>query len=180
MQGKDSNHGPKIHSVEDRLKRLERAHSMRTAEHNSVIKGDDSDGKLNWTAKSFMAYILLCCVFTGSSHLIPATRSLNIEKSQMPLYFSAGGLSYIVADIGGVSTSSWLPVSYTLAAAISIPLCGHLQDIFGRRPLALAAIATTVVGAIVMGTAHTFGQGVTTMAVCEAGAGVAELSALAG
>ena len=98
----------------------------------------------------------------------------------MSLYFAAGGLSYIVEDIGGVSASSWLPVAYTLSAAIPIPFSGYLQDIFGRRPIALAAIVTVIVGAIIVGTAHTFGQGVTGMALCGAGAGIAELSALAG
>jgi MFS family permease len=98
----------------------------------------------------------------------------------MPLYFAAGGLEYVVADIGGASTSSWLPIAYTLSAAVPIPFCGYLQDIFGRRPIALASTALLIVGAIVMGTAHSFAQGVVAMALCGAGAGVAELSALAG
>lgn len=98
----------------------------------------------------------------------------------MPLYFSAGGLSYIVADIGGSSRSSWLPVAYTLSAAIPIPFTGYLQDIFGRRPIALAATVLVIIGAIIMGTAHSFGQGVAGMAFSGMGAGIAELSALAG
>lgn len=98
----------------------------------------------------------------------------------MPLYFCAGALSYIAADVGGVSAGSWLPVSYTLAAAVPIPFCGYLQDIFGRRFIALGATLTVIIGAIVMGTAHTFAQGVAGMALSGAGAGIAELSALAG
>lgn len=98
----------------------------------------------------------------------------------MPLYFSAGGLNYIVADIGGTATSSWLPVAYTLSAAIPIPFTGYLQDIFGRRPIALASTVLVIIGAIIMGTAHSFGQGVVGMVFCGAGAGIAELSALAG
>ena len=33
--------------------------------HNAVIKGDDSDGKLDWTIRSFVAYLSLCFVYTG-------------------------------------------------------------------------------------------------------------------
>ena len=36
-----------------------------TTAHNVAIKGDDSDGKLDWTARSFMAYVSLCLVYTG-------------------------------------------------------------------------------------------------------------------
>ncbi|OAG36003.1 hypothetical protein AYO21_09796 [Fonsecaea monophora] len=134
-------------------------------EHNVVIKGDDSDGKLDWSVRAFVAYLSLCFVYTGS---------------QMPLYFCAGGTSYIIEDIGGSTTSSWLPVAYTLSAAIPIPFTGYLQDIFGRRPIALASTVLVIVGSIIMGTAHSFGQAVVAMTLCGIGAGIAELSALAG
>ena len=98
----------------------------------------------------------------------------------MPLYFCAGALSYISADVGGGSAGSWLPISYTLAAAVPIPFCGYLQDIFGRRVIALGAALLVIIGAIIMGTAHSFSQGVAGMALSGAGAGIAELSALAG
>lgn len=98
----------------------------------------------------------------------------------MPLYFAAGSVPYMVRDIGGASTSSWLPIAYTLAAAVPIPFCGYLQDIFGRRPICLGSAALLIVGSIIMGTAQSFAQGVVAMALCGAGAGVAELSALAG
>lgn len=35
--------------------------------HNEVIKGDDSDGRLNWSATSILAYICLTFIFTGMS-----------------------------------------------------------------------------------------------------------------
>ena len=47
-----------------------------TTAHNVAIKGDDSDGKLDWTARSFMAYISLCLVYTGMS--IHAHYLLNV------------------------------------------------------------------------------------------------------
>ncbi len=99
-----------------------------------VIKSDNSDGKLDWMLRSFAAFVSLCFVYTGTPRSQAAKHLLNILiGSQMPLYFAAGGLSYVIADIGGGSTSSWLPVAYTLAAAIPIPFTGYL--LFIRRYL---------------------------------------------
>ncbi|KIW45798.1 uncharacterized protein PV06_04152 [Exophiala oligosperma] len=133
--------------------------------HNEVIKGDDSDGRLNWSATSILAYICLTFIFTGS---------------QQPLYFTAGSLEFIIKDVGGSSTGSWLPIAYTLAAAVPIPFAGYLQDIFGRRLILLFATSLTMVGLIILGTAHSFPQAVVAMALCGTGAGIAELAAFAG
>lgn len=40
-------------------------HEKEEVTHNAVIKGDDSDGKLDWTIRSFVAYLSLCFVYTG-------------------------------------------------------------------------------------------------------------------
>lgn len=44
----------------------DREHEHEAGAHSAAIKGDDSDGKLNWSAKSFMAYLSLCGVYTGA------------------------------------------------------------------------------------------------------------------
>ena len=185
MDEKVPNHQTDGHPTDSHIEAAsgELKHEDVDVAHNSAIKGDDSDGKLDWTFRSFVAYISLCFVYTGKSspYLQPEPCGLiTLPGSQMPLYFAAGSLAYIVKEIGGVAASSWLPISYTLAAAVPIPFCGYLQDIFGRRPIALGATAALIVGSIIMGTAHSFAQGVVGMTICGAGAGIAELSVLAG
>ena len=55
-----------------------------------------------------------------------------------------------------------------------------MQDLFGKRYIAILGAILICVGIIVLGTAHTFGQGVTGMAFAGAGAGIGELTGLAG
>jgi len=50
----------------------------------------------------------------------------------------------------------------------------------GRRYIALMGCTLLCVGAALVGTTHTIGQGVTGMALAGAGAGIGELTALAG
>lgn len=97
------------------------------------------------------------------------------------MFFIVGPLEYIAADLTGVGNlTSWIPISYTLAAATPVPFAGYMQDIFGRRWVTLGAVMVSIVGAIVIGTAHTFSQIVAGSALAGFGAGIAELGAIAG
>jgi MFS family permease len=89
-------------------------------------------------------------------------------------------LTFIVHDIGSPEKSSWLPVANTLAIASIAPFVGYLQDIFGRRNMSLLGGVAIMVGIVLIGTAHGFGQAVTGMSVAGAGGAVGELTALAG
>lgn len=100
--------------------------------------------------------------------------------AQIPLYFVGGSLTYIVKDIGSAEKSSWLPIANTLTIAVVAPFVGYLQDLFGRRYISLAGGVTILVGVILVGTTHTFGQAVVGMSLAGAGAAVGELTALAG
>lgn len=92
----------------------------------------------------------------------------------------AGSLSFIVKDVGGATITSWLPTSYALALASLAPFSGYLQDVFGRRYIAMSGAATLCVGLILIGTAHTIGQAIAGMAISGVGAAIGELTALAG
>jgi MFS family permease len=100
--------------------------------------------------------------------------------AQTPLYFMVGPLSYILEDIPAGSKASWLVVSYTLASAVPVPFAGYIQDIVGRRYFTLCSSLTCVIGCVIMGTAHTFGQFIVGSTIAGAGAGIAELGAIAG
>jgi MFS family permease len=89
-------------------------------------------------------------------------------------------LSYVVEDIGAVGKESWLPVANTLAIASTAPFVGYIQDLIGRRYIALLGCVLLIVGVVLVGTAHEFGRAVGGMALAGAGAGIGELTALAG
>lgn len=112
---------------------------------------------------------------SGNIHLLT-----DHTGSQIPLYFVGGSLSFIAADIGGASTSAWLPVAYALALAAVAPFSGYMQDLMGRRNITLFAGAILMTGIIVLATAKSFGPAVVGMGLAGAGAAVGELTALAG
>ena len=111
---------------------------------------------------------------------IPYLRCPCSEGSQLPLLFVGGTLPFIAADTGGASVQAWVPVSYSLALASVAPFCGSLQDILGRRNIALGGSVSICVGIIIVGTAHTLPQVIVGMVFAGAGAAVGELTALAG
>ena len=102
--------------------------------------------------------------------------------SQIPLYFAGGMLSYMADDLGGkaLSASAWLPVVNTLVLAAIAPFSGYLTDIFGRRTITLGGSMAIMTGMAVVGSAHSFAQGVAGMGIAGAGAGIGELTALSG
>jgi MFS family permease len=86
----------------------------------------------------------------------------------------------MIKDLGGDSAAVWLPVSNTLVLAAICPFTGYLQDLFGRRLITLVGSLLIMTGIVIVGTAHTFGQAVTGMALAGGGAAIGELTALAG
>ncbi|KAH6717460.1 hypothetical protein DL95DRAFT_488238 [Leptodontidium sp. 2 PMI_412] len=89
------------------LEMIDEADRMTDDQNKHAVKGDDSDGKIDWTVRSFIAAMTLCIFYSAS---------------QLPLYFSAGALSIIASDLKAADRSSWLPVSYTLASEAPLPL----------------------------------------------------------
>ncbi|KAK3672362.1 hypothetical protein LTR78_007669 [Recurvomyces mirabilis] len=74
--------------------------------------------------------------------------------SQIPLYFAGATLSFIAKDIG--------------------------QDLFGKRYIALFGALLLCTGCAVLGSAHSLAQVLAGMAMAGAGAGIGELTGLAG
>ncbi|KAF1814529.1 MFS general substrate transporter [Eremomyces bilateralis CBS 781.70] len=133
--------------------------------NSRAFKGDDSDGKVDWNLRNALAAAFLAMLYTGS---------------QIILYFVGGGLDFIAADIGNTESSGWLPVANTLAIAALAPFCGYLQDLFGKRYIAMTGALLICVGIILIATAKSFGPAVTGMALSGAGAAIGELTGLAG
>lgn len=100
--------------------------------------------------------------------------------SQLPLYFTGGTLSFIAEDLNAHDVIGWLPVANTLAIAAVCPFVGYLQDLFGKRYIALFGALLLCLGCVVLSTAHELGPGLVGMALAGAGAGIGELTGLAG
>jgi len=60
----------------------------------------------------------------------------------------------IANDLDGLSLQAWATTAYLITSTVSTPLYGKLSDIFGRRPLYLAAIVIFLVGSLYAGSVH--------------------------
>ncbi|UZX05070.1 MFS transporter [Arthrobacter sp. CDRTa11] len=60
----------------------------------------------------------------------------------------------IANDLDGLSLQAWATTAYLITSTVSTPLYGKLSDIFGRRPLYLAAIVIFLAGSLYAGSVH--------------------------
>lgn len=60
----------------------------------------------------------------------------------------ATSIRTIADDLDGLSLQAWATTAYLITATITTPLYGKLSDIFGRKPLFLAAISIFVLGSV--------------------------------
>src|SRR4051794_4914774 len=77
----------------------------------------------------------------------------------------------IVADLGGLTSLSWVVTVYTLVTAVTTPVWGKFGDLFGRKPMYLAAVALFVAGSALCGTATSMGMLIAFRALQGIGAG---------
>ena len=80
-------------------------------------------------------------------------------------------LPTIVGDLGGLSRLSWVVTSYLLAATVSTPIYGKLGDMYGRKPVFLAAILIFLAGSMLAGLSQSINELILFRAIQGAGAG---------
>ena len=80
-------------------------------------------------------------------------------------------LPRIVADLGGLTSYSWIVTAYMLALTVTVPLYGKLVDVHGARRPFIGAIALFLVGSALCGAAQTMSQLVAFRVVQGIGAG---------
>ena len=62
-------------------------------------------------------------------------------------------LPTIVGELDGVGSMTWVITGYILASTITMPVYGRISDLFGRKPVLLAAIGLFLTGSVVGGLA---------------------------
>src|ERR1700741_4604196 len=77
----------------------------------------------------------------------------------------------VVGHLGGLDHYSWVFSAYLLTSTASVPLWGRLSDLYGRRPVYLAAIALFLVGSMLAGVSQSMLQLVIFRALQGLGAG---------
>jgi EmrB/QacA subfamily drug resistance transporter len=80
-------------------------------------------------------------------------------------------LPTIVGELGGLAHLSWVVTSYLLAATVTTPIYGKLGDMYGRKPVFLAAILIFLAGSMLAGLSQSMGELIAFRALQGAGAG---------
>lgn len=73
--------------------------------------------------------------------------TLALFLSSLDQTIVATALSAIAGDIGGWEAMPWVVSAYLIASTVVTPIYGRLSDLYGRRPMLLAAVAIFMLGA---------------------------------
>lgn len=60
-------------------------------------------------------------------------------------------LPTIVGQLGGVEQMTWVITGYILASTVMMPVYGRVSDLFGRKPVLIAAVLLFMIGSVVGG-----------------------------
>ncbi|MGW8384822.1 MDR family MFS transporter [Streptomyces albidoflavus] len=85
----------------------------------------------------------------------------------------------LTGDLGALHLYSWTFTAYMLTFSVAMPVYGKLGDLFGRRPVYLAAIVIFLVGSLACGAAGSMGQLIFFRALQGLGGGGLQVSAFA-
>ena len=70
----------------------------------------------------------------------------------------ATAMPTVVASLGGIRIYSWVFSGFLLTQTVTMPLWGRFSDLYGRRPVYLAGLATFLVGSALSGAAQNMVQ----------------------
>ena len=101
----------------------------------------------------------------------PSTEGVNVSRRRLFAGLALGtfmaaldqtvvatALPRVTAELGGLTSYTWLAIAYLLTATAFTPLYGRLSDHFGRRVPYLSALAIFVIGSAAATGARTMGQ----------------------
>jgi len=103
--------------------------------------------------------------------LITAGLMLSLFLASMESTVVSTGMPTIVSQLGGLESYSWVFTAFMLASTTTVPLYGKLSDLFGRRPVFVAAMAIFLIGSALCGLAATMPQLIAFRTIQGIGAG---------
>ena len=83
----------------------------------------------------------------------------------------ATAMPTVVASLGGIRIYSWVFSGFLLTQTVTMPLWGRFSDLYGRRPVYLAGLATFLAGSALSGAAQNMVQLIVFRMVQGLGAG---------
>jgi EmrB/QacA subfamily drug resistance transporter len=96
---------------------------------------------------------------------------LSLFLASMESTVVSTGMPTIVSQLGGLESYSWVFTAFMLASTTTVPLYGKLSDLFGRRPVFVAAMAIFLTGSALCGLAATMPQLIAFRTIQGIGAG---------
>lgn len=96
---------------------------------------------------------------------------LSIFMASMEVTVVATAMPTIVSQLGGLGAYSWVFAAYLLASTTIVPIFGKLSDLYGRRPVYIAALGLFLIGSLLCGFAGSMSQLIVFRAVQGVGAG---------
>ena len=116
---------------------------------------------------------------TASLRMIFAALMLGMFLAALDQTIVATALPTIVGDLGGLNHLSWVVTAYLLASTVSTPIYGKLGDMYGRKPVFMAAILIFLAGSMLAGLSQTMAELIAFRAIQGVGAGGLIVSAQA-
>jgi EmrB/QacA subfamily drug resistance transporter len=83
----------------------------------------------------------------------------------------ATALPAMAGELHGMEYMAWVVSAYLLTSTASTPIYGKLSDLYGRRPLFIAAIAIFFLGSVICGAAQTMSELIAGRAIQGLGGG---------
>ena len=80
---------------------------------------------------------------------------LAMFMAAMEMTVVSTAMPTVVGDLGGALHYAWVFSAYMLALTVTVPIHGKLADLYGRKPVMLAAMAIFLAGSMASGQART-------------------------
>lgn len=96
---------------------------------------------------------------------------MSLFMASMESTVIATAMPTIVSQLGGLASYSWVFAIYMLTSTTAGPIFGKLSDIYGRRPLYMAAVSLFLVGSLLCGVSTSMPMLIGARAIQGLGAG---------
>ncbi|RYP16105.1 hypothetical protein DL765_005306 [Monosporascus sp. GIB2] len=105
------------------------------------------------------------------TNLIVAALCLALFLAALDMTIITTALPTITGEFGSPLGYTWIGSAYLLANAVSVPSWGKISDIWGRKPILLAAVANFWIGSLLCAVSVNMGMLIAARAIQGVGAG---------